>query len=131
MLNSQTIAAPVPLSNFLKFELNENYSRDNGVLLAGSGGPREIVVGQLLGQVTASKKIKAWDPAATDGSQTVWGASLINASADAGVDNDDGVLALRRMGIVSALAIVWPAGATDAQKTAALATLESKGIVVR
>jgi len=130
-LSYQTISAPVPLSNLLKFELNEFYSRDNGVLLAGSGGPRQIAVGQILGQVTASKKITGWAPAATDGSQTVWGVSLTACEAADGVDNEMDLLATRRVSVLSLSAIVWPAGVTDAQKATALAALEAKGIVVR
>lgn len=75
--------------------------------------------------------VKEWDPDATDGSQVPWGIAIAEATAP---DGENGtVLAVRRgpAGFLDS-GLVWPEGATDEEKAAALAWLEDEmGIVVR
>jgi len=48
---SFTIAKPRKLSDFIRYELDFDYTRDTGTLLAGSGGSRDVLMGQLLGKI--------------------------------------------------------------------------------
>lgn len=71
-------------------------------------------------------KCKAWDPAATDGSQIIWGFSLRDVTAADGADNDSDGVAIRRLGVLRAGAIDWPDGVTAAQKSQALADIDER-----
>jgi hypothetical protein len=129
-LHTQTITAPKLLSSWLKYEVNSDYTRSVGVLLAGAGAARDIKAGELLGKVTASGKLVAWDPAAVDGSEDAVGVAVFDATATAAVDDRVAYLA-RGPAIVFAPEFVWPAGATAEQKAAAVADLAALGIVAQ
>jgi Bacteriophage lambda head decoration protein D len=97
-----------------------------------SGGGAAFVIGDSF-NVTLTRaagandgKVKEWDPAATDGSQKIWGLSIREITAADGVDNTNGGVAIRRLAVVRAAAIDWPDGATSAQKAAALADIDER-----
>ncbi len=113
------------LGDLLKYEAPNLYSRDQATVLAG----QNLALGAVVGIVAATGKVKALDPAATDGSQTAAGILLEPVDATAG-DRDDGIL-LARHAIVADSALVWPAGITNAEKAAAIAELKAIGILVR
>tara|TARA_R110001606_G_scaffold345513_1_gene494370 strand:+ start:6158 stop:6508 length:351 start_codon:yes stop_codon:yes gene_type:complete len=68
-----------------------------------------------LGQVTASGKFVAWDPAADDGSQVAVRMSLGAVDATAG----DKQAQLIKSGTYNPDLVQWPAGTTAAQKLTA------------
>lgn len=68
-----------------------------------------------LGQVTASGKFVAWDPAAVDGSQVAKRLSLYAVDATAADKNAQ----LISGGSFNPAMVNWPVGATAAQKLAA------------
>jgi len=113
------------LGDLLKYEAPNLYSRDQATVLAG----QNLALGAVVGIVAATGKVKALDPAATDGSQTAAGILLEPVDATAG-DRDDGIL-LARHAIVADSALVWPAGITNAEKATAIAELKAIGILVR
>ncbi|HFA60150.1 MAG TPA: head decoration protein [Rhodospirillales bacterium] len=113
------------LGDLLKYEAPNLYSRDQATVLAG----QNLALGAVVGIVAATGKVKALDPAATDGSQTAAGVLLEPVDATAG-DRDDGIL-LARHAIVADHALVWPAGITNAEKATAIAELKAIGILVR
>jgi hypothetical protein len=77
-------------------------------------------------------KIIAWDPAATDGSEVIWGFAANAVTAADGIDNEVGGIAIRRQAILREGAIKWPDGLTSSQKAAAIAYCdENRGIVIR
>lgn len=84
--------------------------------------------GEVLGQVTISRKYTHLAPAASDGSQTA--AAILHQERDATAADTKGV-ALRRLVQVKDKALVWPAGITDEQKRAAIGHLDARAIVVR
>jgi hypothetical protein len=102
-------------------------------------GTQDFVVGEGFDitvaadtDATAIGKAKAWDPAATDGSQVVAGVAIADTEAADGADNVAGLVVLARgPAIVQAAQLVWPAGVGDGQKAAALAALAARGIVAR
>lgn len=112
-------------SDVVKDEGANRFSRDDDVLASGSG---KVACGTVLGRVTATGKFKPFAPAASDGSQTA--AAIILQSADA-TSADVTVVNLKRRAQVVLQALVWPAGITATQRNAALASLETLGIVAR
>ena len=113
------------LGDLLKYEAPNLYSRDQATVASG----QNLTLGAVVGIVAATGKVKALDPAATDGSQLAAGVLLEPVDATAG-DRDDGIL-LARHAIVADSALVWPAGITNAEKAAAIAELKAIGILVR
>lgn len=109
----------------VKDEGKNRFSRDTDTLASGSGA---VIVGTVLGQVTASGKFKPLAPSASDGTQTA--AAVILQYADA-TSADQPVVNLKRRAQVVLQALVWPAGITDAQKSTAIAQLKALGIVPR
>lgn len=113
------------LGDLLKYEEESYYSRDQVTVSAG----QNLALGTVVGRVTANQKIKALDSSAQDGSQIAVGVILeaIDASA---ADKTSGIMAARAA-VVADHALVWPAGITEQEKGAAIAQLESIGVLIR
>ncbi|CBA14756.1 head decoration protein [Xanthomonas albilineans] len=110
--------------DFLLSEGNGCYSRENEILASGEN----LQAGTVLGVITASGKYTILAPAATDGSQNAGGILLSTTNATAA---DTAVVVVERAAEVKAAALIWPAGITTDQKTAAIAQLSTLGIVLR
>lgn len=110
---------------FLIQEGNGDISREVITIASGAGKLRTAAV---LGRVTASKKYAPLDPAANDGSQNA--AAILFRDADA-TSADAEATGIVRLATVTAAELVWPAGITDAQKAAALASLATTFIIAR
>jgi hypothetical protein len=76
-----------------------------------------------------SGQVKQIDFTAADGSNAACGVLLLGTTAPDGVDTP--ATAIVRQAIVSDAGLIWPAGATDSQKAAALAQLKNLGIIAR
>lgn len=111
------------LADLVKFEEDHHYSRKLETVASG----QNLGLGAVVGRNTSDNKIYALNPAAADGTQTAVG--VLIESVDATL-LDKGGLILARHAIVADKALVWPAGITNPQKIAALAQLESSGILV-
>jgi hypothetical protein len=117
---------PLNLGDLLKYEEDcLRYSRDQVTVAAG----QNLELGSVVGRVTATTKIKRFDPTATDGTEHPLGILLEPVDATL-IDRDDGIV-LARHGIVASHAVVWPVGISADQKNVALATLEARGILIR
>ncbi|ASS56878.1 head decoration protein [Rhizobium leguminosarum] len=114
-----------PTGHYLVSEANGFRSREVGVIASGSG---KLDAGAVLGQVTATKKFKPLAPAAADGTQNA--AAILYEACDATSADVRRTLTARDSEVQAAV-LVWPAGATDNQKTAALAQLAALGIASR
>jgi hypothetical protein len=107
---------------------------DGVVKFTISDGATDFIVGDgfnitVTAPVEASKAL-AWTPAATDGSEIAAAVALDKAVAQDGVDGS--ILILRRgPAIVSRSGLVYAGTPTDAQKAAAIAALEARGILIR
>ena len=119
-----TLVEPMNLGDLLKYEAPNLYSRDPATVAAG----QNLALGSVVGRETATNKLKTLDPAATDGTELPAGVLIVDADATA-ADIDAVVVA--RHAIVARHALVWPAGITPAQQSAAIAALEARGILVR
>ena len=126
MQNFPKVTAPLVLSAVLKMEYDPAFCRETETLTAGE----KVGVGELVAKV--GEKIVPWDPAASDGSQTVYGLSVDEVETPSGVDNDLCQILVRGPAILSPLQIpgAWST-ATAPQKAAAIAALEAKNILVR
>lgn len=111
--------------HYLISEANGYRSRDVGIIKSGSG---VLLAGAVLGQVTATKKYAPYNPAANDGTQTA--CAILFEGCDATSADSERVLTRRDAEVVSAL-LVYSAGMSDANKAAALSSLETRGIVGR
>ena len=80
-------------------------------------------------EVSGDGTVVALDPAAVDGTAEAIGIVAYDVTAPDGTDAD--VTAILRDAVLADRAIVWPAGITEAQKKAAIAALEARGILVR
>lgn len=113
------------LGDLLKYEATNLYSRDQVTVAAG----QVLALGAVVGVVTASAKVKAVDPSATDGTQVA--AGVLIQAVDANLaDRDDGLMVARHA-IVADHALAWPTGITVAEKLSAIAQLKSLGVLVR
>lgn len=113
------------LGDLLKYEEESLYSRDQVTVAAG----QNLRIGTVLGRVDANGKVKALDPAATDGTQIATAVLLQSVDATTG-DKSSGI-AVTRQSIVAHHALVWPAVITAEEKATATAQLEAVGILVR
>lgn len=113
---------------FLVSENNGNFSRESFTLISG----QNLKAGTVLGKISASGKYTILNTAQTDGSQ--------NAAAILGPATDASAADKRTAGIVGAPGIsvevngnllVWPAGISAPNKTAAIAALAALGIKIR
>lgn len=121
---------PATLGDLIHWEVNPTFTTEDGVLLAGAGGVRDVPQFAVISQITASKKLQQIDFAGAGGANTAYGVALLAAQAADGVDGE--IKYLRRgPAIVHAESLVWPAGATDANKAAGLATLLGLGILAK
>jgi hypothetical protein len=115
---------PNRLGDWLKFEEDNLYSRDEVTVISG----QNLATGTVVGILTASGKATQLAPAASDGSETAAGVLLLPVDASSG--ERPGVI-IARHAICSAHGLVWPASITGPQKAAAISQLKSLGILVR
>lgn len=103
------------------------YATDH-INLTIADGAADFIVGDLFTVTVPAGdgKIIGLDLAGEDGTQLAYGLMISDAEAQDGADGA-GVAISRDAGIV-ADKLTWPDGATEAQKTAGLAQLESRGI---
>jgi len=112
------------LGDWLKFEEDNLYSRDEVTVASG----QNLSTGAVIGVITASGKVTQLAPAASDGSETAAGV-MLNA-VDASAADRPGVI-IARHAICSDKGLVWPASITGPQKAAAIDQLKALGILVR
>jgi hypothetical protein len=109
------------VGDFVLSEANGTLSRDNAVIVLGTHVP-----GTVLGKITASGKYTALTPAAEDGSQVA--AAVLYGHADG---TDIPAVVISRLAELRADMLVFPAGISAPNKTAALLALAGSHIVAR
>lgn len=119
------IQEPNNLGDLLKYEAPNLYSRDVATVAAG----QNLVLGTVVGRETATAKLKALDPVATDGTEIA--AGVLAADVDATLIDRDDALLIARHAIVARSALIWPAGITPTEQAAAITQLETRGVLVR
>ena len=119
------ITNDLTLGDLLKYEEENLYSRDQVTVLSG----QNLKLGAVIGRVSATQKVKALDPSATDGSEVA--AGVVLQSIDASAAEKTNGLIVSRQAIVVDHALIWPSAITTEEKTAAIAQLEAIGVLVR
>ena len=113
------------LGDLLKFEAPQFYSRSAITIAAG----QNLAMGTVLGRKTADDKHQAFDPTATDGTETPVGVLLGDIDATL-IDREDALL-LARHAMVAEKLVLWPVGIDADIKQAAVRHLEDIGILIR
>jgi hypothetical protein len=113
------------LGDLLKYEAPNLYSREAVTIAAG----QNLALGTVLGRNTADGKCHALTPGATDGTETAIG--VLATDTDARLIDREDAIRVARHAILARVAVIWPAGITPPQKTAAAAQLEALGILIR
>jgi hypothetical protein len=113
-------------SDWLKWEEEGYYSREQVTILAGSGTDRVLTSGMVMGKITSGGKYVQLTPGASNGSETVAGILFDDVTAEVGVDTQ-GVI-IKRMAVVTDNGLTWASGANITTGEAALVAL---GILVR
>lgn len=119
------ITNDLTLGDLLKYEEENLYSRDQVTVVNG----QNLKLGAVIGRVSATQKVKALDPSATDGSEVA--AGVVLQSIDASAAEKTNGLIVSRQAIVADHALSWPSAITSEEKTAAIAQLEAIGVLVR
>ena len=98
--------------------------------LTVADGAADFAVGDAFAiGVSGDGKVVGLDPTAVDGTAQAIGIVAYDVTAPDGADTE--VTAILRDAVLADRPIVWPAGITEAQKNAAIAGLEARGILVR
>ncbi len=120
-----TLTQPKNLGDLLKYEAPNLYSREQDTVAAA----QNLALGTVVSRETATAKLKALDPAASDGTESAVGV-LGNAVDATLIDREDAIL-IARHAIVARGALVWPNSISAAQKNAAIQQLAERGVLVR
>ncbi len=131
-----TATGPLTISDVLKWEVNPWYCRETVTLF--STADTVVFPGTVLGKITSSGFYVPLNLGASDGSQHAGGVALENRVA---LSENVPLLALvRGPAVVSSVihggdhavgGLIWPVGATDNQKAAALVELAALLIIGR
>ena len=98
--------------------------------LTVADGAADFVVGDTFAiEVAGDGKVAGLDPTAVDGTAEAIGIVAFDVTVPDGADTE--VTAILRDAVLADRAIVWPAGINEAQKKAAIADFEARGILVR
>ncbi|WP_019998722.1 head decoration protein [Aureimonas ureilytica] len=111
--------------HYLVSEAQGYRSREQAIVASGAG---KLRAGTVLGRITASGKLSTFAPGAADGSEKA--VAILWEGCDATAQDVRRTITARDAE-VHADALNWGAGTTDAQKTAAMASLAALGIVGR
>ena len=109
---------------FLTWEAFRDYTRETITVAAGTLAP-----GTVLGQITASGKYAAHDPAAVDGTETA--VAVLWGKADASAGDVPAVALIRGPAIVNRHDLVFTGTPSEGEIAAAHAALLAVGILVR
>lgn len=112
-------------AGYIVSEANGYRSREQVVIASGSG---VLKPGAVLGKITISGEFGPFDPTEDDGREVA--AAVLYEGCDATIANVRRAVTARDSE-VQIDALIWGAGVTTNQKTAALASLASLGIIGR
>jgi hypothetical protein len=116
---------PNNLGDLLKYEAPNLYSRDLATVAAG----QQLSLGTVVGLDSATNKLHALDPTATDGTEVAIG--VLATDVDATLIDVDDALLIARHAIVASKAVVWPTGISAAEQATAISQLKTLGVLVR
>jgi hypothetical protein len=111
-------------NNFLLGDLGQ-ISYDDETVASGNN----LEAGMVVGKITASNKLKAYQPGASDGSQNAYGVLVDNVDATSA---DQKATCVTRMAEVQINLLKWGAAVTtEGHRTTAYTALAAKNIIAR
>ncbi|NYT80884.1 head decoration protein [Alcaligenaceae bacterium] len=116
-----THVMPKKLGDLLLQEVMAGWTKGAGVLATGAAYPMGTVLALVSG------KYQAVDLAGTGAAKKA--VAVLGETVDATAADATSRVIIKRGAVVALDALVWPAGATEPQTTAALAELDALGIV--
>ncbi len=120
-----TYNEPIRPAEFLLSEADGTLSRESVTIAAGSG---VIKAGTVLGRIAANGKYTAYDDDIADGS----GAAVAIALMQVDATNDDAAcVVITRLAEVKAASLIWAATNDANDKTAGIADLAARFIILR
>lgn len=116
-------------AEFILSEANGYRSREEVTLAEGE----DVKAGEVLGKLTSGGKYVAWDPDASDGSETIAGISYaaVDASASGNGDEEVAIVARDAEVDVGALTYAEEDSAGNGGKDNAVSQLADLGIIAR
>lgn len=116
-------------AEFILSEANGYRSREEVTLAEGE----KVKAGEVLGKVTATSKYVAWDPDASDGSQTIAAVAYDNTDASASGNGDEAITVVARDAEVDVGALTYAdeTSAGNGGKDNAVSQLADIGIIAR
>jgi len=117
-----TLTKPAVLSDWLKWEQDNDFSREQAVLVSG----QNLLNGAVVGKITASGKLKFYDNGAVDGSEVAYGVLAADCNATSA---DKACAVIVRDAICAKTKLVFDAGQNQAGKDAAYVDLAAKNIL--
>lgn len=119
-----TLTEVLGAGHFIVSECDEgNLSREAVTITGGS-----YIAGTVLGKITASGKYTLHNNAASDGSEVA--EAVLFAAVDASAADVTGVI-IARLAEVNGAELTWKSGISAPNKTAGIAALATKNIIVR
>lgn len=112
-------------TEIIQSEANGTLSREQITIVSGSGA---LAAGTVLGKITASGKYKAYDDDNADGSETA--AAVLLYPVDA-TSADVIASVIFRFAEIKSGAVVWASTNDAGDKTAGIADLAAKHIIIR
>lgn len=116
-------------SNTFKQLLWEDLKYNGDIFVANESAAKTYKVGDIVGQVTANKKVKLSVDTAVDGSQTVFGIVAEDKTVPANTDTKVRVI-YRGPAVVNKAGLFFDASYDSTDKAAAYLVLDGKGIAV-
>ncbi len=121
-MTTETLGARA--NNFLLGDLGQ-ISYDDAIVASGNN----LAAGTVVGMITASSKLKAYTPGASDGTQNAYGVLVDNVDATSA---DQKAVCVTRMAEVQINLLQWGAAVTtEGHKTTAYTALAAKNIIAR
>jgi len=126
-LHAASYKRPRLATDLIVVEPEQSLSRES-VALAGKAEARDVIIGTVLAEVSAGRFTEI-DFAANDGTQNAAAVAVVNTRVPAGADAPSVII--DSLAVLNSATLVWPDGATDVQKTTALAALKQFNIKTR
>jgi hypothetical protein len=124
-----SVAQPKTLGDVVVREADADFTFQDETVLNPGGAAATLEVGLVLGRVTASSKLVAHAPGAADGSQNAVAVLAERVTLAAGAEARK--LTVSRLAILRDTQMIWAPGITAPQKTAAIAALDARHILIR
>ncbi len=119
---------PKVLGDVLVRSINTDFTLQDDVVMNPGGASATLDFGLILGRVTASGKLVPHAPAAADGSQTA--VAVLADRVTLAASGEARRLTIARLAIVRDTQLIYAAGITAPQKTAANAALAARTILI-